>query len=400
MGRALITRVDRNPSDQEAGLELRLAVAASAALCVNFFSAWTVPLQIEEMTAHYRFSVSNAGLAATVQQLVLSSTMVLAAPFMTKIRSERLADCGMLLAILGFMISSCANGRLGLFYGSFCIAGVGQGLAGVGGNGLAAAAANPGRVYNMGYGAAILFGAASLLFLPYVPSPSASISPVFFGCSLGMGACLIALAIAHPTTGKSSAHVAAPRAQRRLTSAIIVPLSSVFLLWLCGSAVWAYSELLGHRIGLGERLISTALSIAAAASIVAPLVVAPLSKKANLRFPVAVAFAANAFGFLVACTARNEPLFLSSFFGQAIGQSAVAGLIFIISVRADPTGRLSSLAGSFNLFGSAVGPFVGGLLVSESVKLLAAASTTLCVIAWAAMAWFEHRVRSADAPRD
>jgi len=377
------------PSDRA---ELRLTVAASAALCVNFFSAWTVPLQIEEMTARYGFSVSDAGLAATVQQLVLCATMVLAAPFMAKIRSERLAYAGVLLAVLGFMIVSCAKGHLGLFYASFGIAGIGQGLAGVGGNGLAAAAGNPGRVYNVGYGAALLFGAASLLCLPFVPSPFANVSPMFFACSSGMGVCLLALGLARPDTGKSLS-AAAPRALPRLSYAAIAPLSSVFLVFLCGGGVWAYSELLGHRIGVGERVTSTALSIAAAASILAPLLIARLGRKANLSTPVAIAFAANAIGFLIACTSRTESLFLSSFFGQAIGQAAVAGLIFIIGVRADPTGRLSSLAQSFNLLGSAAGPFAAGLLVSRSVPLLAGASTTLCLIGWAALAWFERRVR-------
>jgi hypothetical protein len=372
--------------------ELPLMVAASAALCVNFFTAWTVPLQIEEMTTRYGFSVSDAGLAATVQQVVLCATMVFAAPFMAKIRSERLAYCGVFLAVLGFMIVSCAKGRLGMFYVSFGIAGIGQGLAGVGGNGLAAAAGNPGRVYNVGYGAGILFGAASLLLVPFVPSPFANVSPMFFACSLGMGVCLVALSLARPDTGKSL-HAVAPRELPRLGYSAVAPLSSVFLLFLCGSGVWSYSELLGHRIGIGERVTSTVLSTAAAASIIAPLLVARLGTKPNLSVAIAISFAANAAGFLIACTTHNAPVFLSSFFGQAIGQAAVAGLIFIIGVRADPTGRLSSLGQSCNLFGSATGPFAAGLLVSTSVPLLAAASTTLCVIGWVALAWFERRVR-------
>ena len=377
------------PSDNK---ELRLTVAASAALCVNFFSAWTVPLQIEEMTMRYGFSVSDAGLAATLQQLVLCATMVLAAPFMAKIRSERLAYTGVLLAVVGFMVASCAKGHLGLFYESFGVAGIGQGLAGVGGNGLAAAAGNPGRAYNVGYGVALLFGAASLLFLPFVPSPFANLSPMFFACSLGMGVCLLALGLTHPDSGKSLCALATV-ALPRLSYAVIAPLSGVFLVFLCGSGIWAYSELLGHRIGVGERVTSTALSTAAAASIVAPLLVARYSTKANLGVPVAIAFGANAIGFLIACTSDSESLFLASFFGQAIGQAAVAGLIFIIGVRADPTGRLSSLAQSFNLFGSAAGPFAAGLLVSTSVPLLAGASTALCLIGWAALAWFERRLR-------
>src|ERR1700689_4249388 len=110
-----MNELHEGPSDNE---ELRLTVAASAALCGNFFSAWTVPLQIEEMTTRCGFSVSDAGLAATVQQLILCVTMVLAAPFMARFCSERLAYAGVLLAALGFMITSCANGHLGLFFGS------------------------------------------------------------------------------------------------------------------------------------------------------------------------------------------------------------------------------------------------------------------------------------------
>ncbi len=385
------------PKDSVGTGDASLAVSAAAALAAGFFSAWTVPLQVEEMTSRYGYSVTTSGFAATLQLLVLCVTMWVSAAFITKFRSVRIAQCGTFLAVIGFLGAALSQGSPALFFISFSVVGIGQGLACVGGNAIAALGGSPGRCYNIAYGVSILYGSLALLVIPYITPLIAAADSVFLSCGAGAGVCFITLLFARPKDGRRDRRAIAPKP--RFTPAMVVPLASVFMVWLAGTAVWTYSELLGQRIGISVRTVTLALSVAASASIVAPFLVAPIGSRVRLGVPVAIAFLTNTAGILIACTTHGTALFLASFFGQAAGQSAIAGLVFIITVRADPSGRLPSLAGSFNLLGCAIGPFAGSLLVNQPVSMFGIASgftlacTAVSLVAWGAMAWFERQTR-------
>ena len=79
------------PKESMSGGQAPFAVSAAAALSAGFFSAWTVPLQVEEMTSRYGYSVTTGGFAATVQLLVLCVTMWVSAGLIARFRSVAIA---------------------------------------------------------------------------------------------------------------------------------------------------------------------------------------------------------------------------------------------------------------------------------------------------------------------
>lgn len=364
-----------------------------------------LPLWIGSLMNYYGLSAPQAGLVVTAFLAAVVAASVVFAPFFTRLPRRMVAAAGFALAAGAFWTTSLHSAPAGSvvpFVLLHLIAGFGAGAALSVTHGTIGRTANPHRLFGI---VNIAMGALAIVMFATVPTLIASIGGqiLFQAMAATMGlACLVALLFFPNGVQAELADKAQtrPAARPPLPRAAWMIILAIVCLALNQATVFSYVERIGITREYGLETVQLILVVMGFVNLAPGLFAALAQKRLS---PIAVGIAGPILQALLALTLTGS----SSLPFYAVPVIFYVSLVifthtflFGLLAQIDTTGRAVAATPAMMMFGSAIGPALGGLIVATigyhglgwSVACFAAFAVTAMLLARKELA------RSAEAP--
>ncbi len=372
---------------------LLLGIAASSGSSGQL-SQITLPLLVGAAVVGLGMDEQGAGLLSSVELITVALVSFMIAPQMGVWPRRNVALIGAGLAILGHAGSTVAPLLLPLALARI-LAGFGAGMMVAAGNACIANAENPDRLASL-----------VIVSMCVVQLVTLNLMPVFverwsYAGAYGFEAVFVLLMMPlilllpqyrpvrdGPESGRRGFPVAAATA-----IAVIVGLFSAR-----EAALWAFSQQIGVRTGLSNQQVGTVLGITGALGILGAVAAAALGTRYGRMKPLIVGLVMNAvLSFWISQT--NDPVVFSIV--EIVYHAFLfftVPYLFGMAAELDSFGRLVAVAGGSILLGGALGPAIGGILISWQGYTAIGGFILLAMAAVTTLAWRLQRHLDRGAP--
>jgi hypothetical protein len=341
------------------------SVATVVAVATGLIIFNAVPVIIGGLVARSGIDEATSTSLVTTEFLAIALTTVLAARGVAHRSLRDMAIGGACVTAAAQLASAFLAGNNGsviaVYFVLRTLAGTGEGMLLCAGNAALARSLNATRLYAV---AMIASSLCSAFFFTIVPGLQMRWSGAAFAV-LGVVALLATPFLRHLETLPALVSDFTGIPQRGNVWGRLLSLSSAFLFSVSLAALWAFSELIGTRLGLSRELAGQVL----AANLIAGLGGAGLAAVLDNRFGHTLPFVVGA--IVLGCVA----LILGS--GHTIlgyiGAEAAYGAAYPFAVTflmasfaaRDSSGKLVAAAGGVILVGFAIGPAAGAVAVAQ-----------------------------------
>lgn len=336
----------------------RVVVSFIGTLVLAYLAANLVPVLIGAMVADLDFTVSRAGTLATIMSLGTAAGLFVTNRFVARGDRALIARIGLAGMVLGFggaaAVLTPVAVQVGIVGG-----GISCGIVMAAGIASTAVTIDPDRTTSL---VTIINRAGAALLLAVVPLLGNDLRQVLIVLAL-LGAAGLITAGGLPSLPVSEAP--SGRAEPFAPAAILLAL--VFGLWsLTEDMVYAMLEILGvQNVGLtpGESslVISAQIIGGLIGAIGAPLVMRAIGRSWSI---VAIlALSSTGKFFIVSSSTASVFVAANILWGLAYGAALV--LVLGLAARMDVSGRVGVLVSTVYILGIALGPAVGGALMTR-----------------------------------
>ena len=350
---------------------LRILVSAAAAYSVALASGWLLPKLVGEWISSYGMNEGAAGLVATAEMAALALTSMIGARVLTNVTYLRIISCGILLVCIGNFVSINTESYRSLI-AIRILCGVGAGMLMMASSAAVADFADSDRAYGQINVVNVLTAIAAYAAAPIVfgfVTPPASYSIILIYSFL-----LLPFALLMPkNVGLSLSKQPEQNVECNNISLDTVLITiGVFVPCCILGAVWAFYFVLGERAGLLPDQIDSIMARTVAFALFGCALVSFIGHKYGRFGPLALglmitagaimslSLSSNAYVYQL-CTGLNL-LGLYIFIPYFLGYASIA----------DPSGRGPAMVAGAYILGTAVGPYLGGIIFhSFGVEFLA-----------------------------
>jgi predicted MFS family arabinose efflux permease len=338
-------------------------VASTAAYCVANVSWWMQPDLVHHVMVRFGASESGAGLIATAELTAMALSSILLARLVGPRTFRTIALGGTLLALLGAAASIVASGYAVLFVARIAT-GLGEGGPLAVASAALAAFADPDRAYGKMNVVNVLFGAAVIFLLPLLAAQTGAnaVFPMMFAA---LAICGLFLPLMPRTVRVQSHHgEQVGPSHGYFSRRLLMLVAAVFILAVTSGAMWSFYYVLGARAGLSDAAVNTAIGLAIITSISGSLLATWLGARWGRLLPVTVGTFVISAAILTMCAWPDPIAFRVA---ACLNVSAVFFLVpyfYGYAAAQDPSGRDGAVVGGAFLFAGAIGPLLGGTIMT------------------------------------
>ena len=356
--------------------------AACAAFAVAQLMQIVTPLILGALIDGLNLDEASAGLFLTAEFLVTAIAGFALAPMLGRLSKRRLAIFGVVLFILSNGASMFTTTLMALIPCRF-VAGIGGGILLATTSATIAGARIPVRLYGQALAVATLVAAIAVIVMPY-----AVVRYGYQGTYATLVVCALALLPLFAYLPRGGAP-ATPTQTDRLSgfSLGITTLIGIFLVVASTTTYYAFVERLAGRLGMAPQDIGFLLAILNIGGVVGSLVAAAMGDRFGLMIPLFISIISHALFMCVAATTSSILVFTLIVIVEAFVYFFVYAFMFGLIARIDASGRWAGAAGGAGILGVSVGPYLGGVTISNfgygSLAWLLMVMTVVVVIAFA-----------------
>jgi predicted MFS family arabinose efflux permease len=370
----------------------RGVVALMVAHCAGMVDLIALPVWVGALVAHYHFDPVQAGGLATAFLLAVGAASLLLAPRLPKLDGRTVTVAGFALASACFALASALADYVALM-ALHAGAGAGTGLALSVTHGTIARSERPHRMFAL---VGMALGVFAIAFIAVTPQLIAAMGgPALFGTFAAvMGFAAVVCAIAFPSASPRVTTDAAPKVPARTLPVVWFGIAGIAAMVLVQSMTFSFLERVGIDRGFGREAINLILIAVGIVNLFPAVLAAFFEKRLSARSVLLIGPVVQA---LLAATVMNSPALA----GYAAATAVFAAVMifthtfaFGLLARLEPTGRALATTPAMLMLGSAVGPLLGGVLVTS----FGYGSLGLAAVVVAAAAVFCFSRLPADRP--
>lgn len=372
---------------------LTFIAAACAAFAAAQLMQIVTPLIIGALMDGLSLDEATVGLFLSGEFLVAAITGFAFAPMLGHLPRRRLTIIGAVLFTIGNGASMFTGTLMALIPCRF-VAGIGGGILLATTSSIIAAARVPVRLYGQALAVATLIAAIAVAIIPY-----AVVSYGYQGAYGTLALCtlvLLPLFIYLPRGGAPASTMQSGRLSGFPIG--VMALFGVFLVVASTTTYYAFVERMAGRLGMAPQDIGFLVAILNVGGIVGSLVAAAMGERFGLMIPLFVSIISHAAFMCIAATTSSVLVFTLIVIAEAFVYFFVYAFMFGLIAKFDATGRWAGAASGAGILGVSVGPFLGGVTITNfgymSVAWLLAIIT---VVAVAAFAWVGKQMASTVA---
>lgn len=368
-------------SDKDGAGKTSLAVLA----LVGLLFAYNLGLNITPIinglwTERLGLAPSQAGLVISAQFALMAVSTMLTARLLQKLNVRRAAMISALAVGAAYVATGYAQtpALLALCFGA---AGIGIGVQMACVATLLSRHENAERLYAIAVVAASFVIAALTIVFASV-APRLSLQTLFVGLAI-IPAAQFLLSFCIPA-GPASQAVEKPDAAKAGARDFPLVILSMVFMQVGGMAVWAFTERVGHHLGIPTATIGTILAATAVSAIVGAACAAGLSRL-HMRRPLAI-IGLLVFGLsnLSIVAAGNMPVYAVALLGQAFALTFTLPFLTAIALEENDGGRTAANGTGLAMLLGAVSPYVAGWIAEnhglQSIVLFSGAALAASVV--------------------
>lgn len=356
-------------------------VALMVAHCAGMVDLVALSVWVGTLISHYGFSAQQAGGLPTLFLLGVVLASIVLAPRIHRLPGRWVAGLGFAVSALSFWLAAGTTGYAALAV-LHALSGVAAGAALSVTHGTIARSANPHRLFAV---VGIALGVFAVVFLAGTPQlitalGGAALFQTFAGV-MALGA--VASLLAFPSPAPASLQAARPESRPApLPQVVWFGIVGISCMTLVQATTFSFLEGVGLHRGFAQQSINGVLIALGLVNLLPAALAALLEQRCAAR---QVLLAGPMVQVALAATIMLSPVFLP----YAIAASLLAAVMifthtfaFGLLARLDGSGRALAATPAMLMTGSALGPFLGGTLVTVSgYESLALAAACLAVIA-------------------
>lgn len=338
--------------------ELPLILAVSVGAGLAHLGTSTMPFQIGAVMDGAGMSAAQSGLFGFCEVASLALAMIVISNWVDRIAPVAVALCSCALIAAANLGAFLIHGEAALLlFGA--LAGAGYGCIFAASVAAAAAARDPDRLYGVGNGAALLIIVALMMALPTV---SRRLGPL----GVFAGLAFVPVLCAPLFLGlKRAAVVEETRLAAWRTPGAPGLLFSWAMFSMGTAALYAFSERIGHSIGLRAQDIATVLSAGTFIGLLGSLTAAVLGRRMNRRLALVVGMGASGLSCLLLGYSSNLLTYAAGVAAYWVFYMFIYSYLLGTAAMLDDSGRVGALGGGAERLGYAAGAWAGGVLAQH-----------------------------------
>lgn len=338
--------------------------ALMAGHCAGMIDLVALPVWVGALIGQYGMAPQRAGALATLFLAAVVVASVLLAPRLPKLPARRLATAGFALAAIAFG-AAAMNADFAMLALLHVLAGAANGTALSVTHGTLARSARPHRLFAMANLALGVFGVAFFASVP--PLIARFGGPALFMVFGGVMAVAALVALTcFPAVAAQPAPVAQAGAARvPLPRAVWFGVAGVSCMTVVQAMTFSFVERVGIDRGFGAAAVQGVLVALGLFNLLPPVLAAVLERRLPARVVLVAAPCLQAALAATLMTADQLPAYAAAavvFTSVLIFAHTFA---FGLIARLDPSGRALAATPAMSMFGSAIGPVLGGTLVQQ-----------------------------------
>lgn len=376
----------------------KLLVAVLLTLVMASSGASLMPFVVGGLIDHRGLDLAATGLLGSAELAGMALMALGLATIVSRGRRRAWVLAGVGVAAFGHGISSIDLGY-GMLLAARATAGFGEGILLAGGMAAAAGARDPTRLFAQVFVMEAVLLAALIAAAPFVIGAFGA-EGVF--AALAILTLMIAPVAAWtpdaPAVAEPAVADSGPSPNRNLALLGILALA---IMAIGQMTIWVLSERLGVLAGLSAESIGAVLAIAGLSGVAGAAAAAALGTRLGNVPPVAIGLSAFVIAAVAMIQINQSPVYIGS--SITFGLAFYFFLPYIMGAMAalDRAGRWTATAGGVQTVAAAIGPLLGGLLVTVgwwSVSLLIVVSTPIgFALLWPALRFADRAADDDDA---
>lgn len=353
-----------------------------SAHCAGMVDLVALPIWIGVLVSFYHFDFQNAGLLVTLFLVGVTLASCIFSPKFNRLQIRKWVIAGYGCAFLIFLLCFFQTSFL-LFVGLHFIAGLSVGTSLSLTHGTVGKSRNPHRLFAL---LGMALGFFSIVFMAGTTQILQHHSGAYFFLVLAlvMGCASVATFIFFPKgiSNPLTDHIHKTVDKLSLNTWLVI--FGVSLLSMTQALVLSFFERVGAFRGFSAKQIATALVVYTVVSLIPSPLAAFLQKRVN-KFLV-ICFGPLLQAISALCIYQTNQFLVFTIFGSCMIFSILFIHTFAFGLLAelDPSGRAASATPAMLMFGSAIGPLLGGVLVKfwgfEAIGYMAVVLVILQII--------------------
>ncbi len=328
--------------------------------CAGMIDLVALPVWVGALIGRYGFEPERAGALATLFLGAVVLVSVLLAPRLPRLPARRLATTGYAVAALAFATAS-TTADFGLLALLHLLAGAGNGMALSVTHGTLARSARPHRLFALANLALGLFGT---LFFATVPTLIATAGgPALFAVFGGVMTVAALAALTCFPAAPPSATVPSTPVKVPLPRAVWFGVAGISCMTVVQAMTFSFVERVGIDRGFGAGAVQAVLVALGLFNLLPPVLAAVLERRLPARAVLVAAPLLQAALAAVLMTADALPVYAAATLVFTSVLIFAHTFAFGLLARLDPSGRALAATPAMTMFGSAIGPLLGGTLV-------------------------------------
>ncbi|MGE5404625.1 MAG: MFS transporter [Candidatus Saccharibacteria bacterium] len=319
-----------------------------------------LPIWIGVLVQYYKYDAQQAGVLASLFLAAAVITSIVFASLYDRVSKRLMTTIGFLITAATFLIASQSQ-TFSLMALMHFLGGIGAGWGLSLTHGTIGRSENPHRLFSL---AQLALGIAAILFFAIVPNLISKNggATLFLFLTILMLTAACAAAVAFPRYDQKRI-LADSSASERIPRIVWLLVIGVIILALNQALTSAYFERYGVSLGFDQRHITTVLVIAGIVVLTPAIFAALLQNRIRVKTVAIAGSIAQGLFALILFSTNN--FWVYAVFGVIGGFVMIFTHIFLFGYLAalDPSGRAVAATPAMVMFGSALGPIIGGTLV-------------------------------------
>ena len=330
-------------------------------VCCGFSSQMVMPLWVGAIIDDLGLREDAAGRIGSLEFLAVAIVSVIVAFNIRKFPTRPTVISGVVLLVLGNLLSALATGEGGLLIARL-LCGLGKGLVVAIVFGLVAGSARPTRAFatlNIVYA---IFSTVFYLTVPYaIEWKGATGAFLVMGLVAIAGAAFMPL---FPTAPLLRSQVGALKL-REVPAFGLLAFAGLIIVWTGHNVIWTFIERLGVNVGLDGPSIGQVLSVAAFLTIGGPLLARILDVRLGIGVPLIAATTLKTIAVLLLGFAASQAVYVVAVPAFLLLSLFITPYIMGTLSLAAPDGRLAAASSAAMTAGSSLGALVGGIAITN-----------------------------------
>ncbi len=321
-------------------------------------SMLVTPVILSSLIRGLELTATKAGFLVTLEMLTLALSTLILASLIGKISKKKLFIIGLLLLVLGQIVSSLTDALKLVILGRVLV-GLGGGMIVTVANATISSSSDPERLFSIAYITSALLTAIAIIVLTMLSEEYAHTGVFIFIAMIAIIGAPLCKSLFHDSKIESE-KLTASATQQPLVYLVLL---AIFLYFCVMGSAWAFAEQIALHVGIGNQTIGIIFSGVTLAGLFGGSFAAWLSTRKGRIPPIVVCGVVQVSAVLMLSTSTSTLEYAISLTLSTVSLYFIMPYMIGAAAMFGENGRWGAAGGGASLLGLSLSSSIGGILI-------------------------------------